>query len=106
LYHKSKNNNNDEEINRLTKEYEQILSVCENHTDNDYYIALCHTYLSINDASTKLDRKPTSYIWALVLFSFLRRYMLFIVLYSLPIIILTIMEFSDVSKTAIRAIFL
>lgn len=101
LYHKSKKQNNDERINRLTKEYENILSVCENHTDIDYYTALCHTYLSQKNASKQLDRQPTIYIWLLVVFSRLKRFMLLSGLYILPIIIFILVEFPNVSKTAI-----
>jgi hypothetical protein len=39
----------------LANKYEKILSICENHSNIDYYLALCKAYLH----KSELDRKPT-----------------------------------------------
>ncbi len=85
----------------LANEYESILSVCENHTDIDYQLALCNTYLGHNnpdDSNNGLDRKPTKYIWALVICYHIKRLILLSGLYILPIILFLLMEISNVSQ--------
>lgn len=94
LYQRAKKENAD--IDALAKEYEKVLGVCENHTDNDYYKALCEAYLThpdplgtSEDAQTisALDRLPTWYHWVCVFWSFFKRWGMLLVLYSLPIVI-------------------
>ena len=44
LYQKSRSQNSD--VSKLGAEYDQILGVCENHSDRDYYMALCIEHLT------------------------------------------------------------
>ncbi|MEX0829996.1 MAG: SLATT domain-containing protein [Nitrospirales bacterium] len=99
LYQQTKRNQND--TISMGKEYEKILSVCENHADIDYHLALCDTYLSHNnpnDSSSRLDRKPTKYIWTLVVVYHIKKRLLLGGLYLLPIVLFCLMEFSNVSQ--------
>ncbi|MAL98255.1 MAG: hypothetical protein CL583_07360 [Alteromonadaceae bacterium] len=73
------------ETDVLAKEYTQILSVCENHSDRDYYIAMCEAQLTHDP--DKLDRHPTKYIWFLFLWYRVSRVVFLSVFYSLPVII-------------------
>jgi hypothetical protein len=85
--------------NNLTNEYEKILSICENHIDIDYYLALCNAYLINSNPSgntTGLDRMPTKYIWLCVIFHHIKRFLLLGVLYLLPVLLFLAMEFRDV----------
>jgi hypothetical protein len=95
LYHRAKADNPD--IESLANEYEQILGVCENHNDDDYYRALCETYLTHtnpkgkneepDDNEGKLDRLPTWYHWLSIFWSTVKRWTMLILLYALPIIL-------------------
>lgn len=99
LYRRAKQENADAKL--ISNEYEQILSLCENHTDIDYQIALCDTYLSHNcprDPENGLDRWPTRYVWLVVFKRFAIRSFSIFILYSLPILIFVGMEFSNGSK--------
>lgn len=99
LYRKAKQKNADAES--INNEYEQILSLCENHADIDYQIALCDTYLSHNsprDPENGLDRWPTKYVWLVVFKRFSIRSASIFTLYALPILIFVGMEFSNGSK--------
>lgn len=82
------------DIDATSKEYEQILGLCENHTDYDYYLALCIEYVTctgIINPETKLkeglDRRPTWYHWFSLTFWILRRYLLLALLYFLPVLL-------------------
>lgn len=82
------------DINLLSKEYERILGLCENHTDCDYYLALCIEYAtSIDDKDQKtnlkkgLDRMPTWYHWFSITYWIFRRYLLLTFLYFLPVLL-------------------
>jgi len=90
LYQKSKSEPNDPIL--LTKEYESILNGSENHTDRDYNMALCITWLSTKNPDKALDRSPTKYIWLLFLTYWVRRIILLGGLYLLPFMIFTFME--------------
>lgn len=99
LYRKAKLASADEES--IADEYQQILNLCENHADIDYQISLCYTYLSHecpNNAKVGLDRKPTPFIWLVVLKWLVLRFVLVFILYVLPILIFFGMEFLDVCK--------
>jgi len=99
LYRKAKQENADTEL--INNEYEQILSLCENHADIDYQVALCDTYLSHNcprDPKNGLDRWPTRYIWLVVFKWFAIRSVSLLILYGLPILIFIGMEFSNGSQ--------
>lgn len=94
LYRKAKQENADTEL--INNEYEQILNLCENHTDIDYQIALCDTYLSHNspcNLQNGLDRWPTKYVWFTVFKWFAIRSISMFTLYALPILIFFGMEF-------------
>ena len=82
LYHRLKNDKNEKEA---LKEYNQVIGVCENHKDVDYYRALCDEYL--NSDPEKLDRKPTRYMWCVVVLSLVRRFFILAIFYSLPAVI-------------------
>lgn len=92
FYQKAKTDNAD--IGAISKEYEQILGLCENHTDYDYYLALCIEYVTCptpTDPKTKLkeglDRRPTWYHWVSISYWIFKKYLLLTVLYFLPIIL-------------------
>lgn len=91
FYHKACSNNN---INQLAAEYDQIIGVCENHTDEDYYLALCITHATqagVADSQTglkpNLDRCPTWYHWVSIVIWTARRFVMLLILYSLPILL-------------------
>jgi len=71
----------------LTAEYEQILGVCENHLTIDYYIALCEAYLTQPTSPDEncLNRIPTAFIWCSVAWGLLKRWILRLAFYVLPI---------------------
>jgi len=99
LYQRAKENSGS--TTELANEYEGILSVCENHADIDYQLALCDTYLSHNnpdDSDNGLDRKPTKYVWALVVAYHVKRLLLLSGLYILPVILFLLMELCNVSQ--------
>lgn len=96
LYRKAKYENADIEL--INNQYEQVLSLCENHADIDYQVALCETYLSHNsprDPENGLDRWPTRYVWLVVFKWFAIRSVLIFIFYGLPILIFVGMEFSN-----------
>jgi hypothetical protein len=89
----------DGDIGALSKEYEQILGLCENHTDYDYYLALCIEYVTCTaliNLETKLkeglDRRPSWYHWFSLTYWTLRRYLLLALLYFLPIMLFFSLE--------------
>ena len=97
LYHKSKDTNVD--LDLLNAEYDQILGVCENHSDRDYYMALCVEHVtkpgkvdSKTGCKNGLDRCPTWYHWLFLAFWFGRRWLMLATLYSLPILIFSALE--------------
>lgn len=86
-------------IAQLSSDYEQIMGLCENHTDYDYYLALCLEHVTNNkdvDAKTgckeDLDRCPTWYHWLSITWWLTKRYVLLTLLYLLPIILLVAIE--------------
>jgi hypothetical protein len=85
---------------QITKEYEQILNLCENHTDIDYYNALCHAYLTLNfprDSEKGLDRWPTKYVWWLVIQRSIVKFLSILLLFALPVLIFAAVEIASVS---------
>ena len=90
LYQKSKSKTGDDPL--LTNEYEEILNGSENHTDRDYYMALCIAWLSTTNPGKNLDRRPTKYIWLLFFFYWVRWMTLLGSLYFLPLMIFYFME--------------
>ncbi len=100
LYRKARKE--DADPDEISKEYEQILNICENHAEIDYQNALCSTYLSHNcprDPENGLDRWPTKYVWFVVLNRLLVRVVTILMLYALPILLICVaMEVSNVSQ--------
>ncbi|OUS09080.1 hypothetical protein A9Q81_00125 [Gammaproteobacteria bacterium 42_54_T18] len=93
LYQKAKAQ--DADIGVLAEEHQQIMGLCENHTDSDYYIALCETYLthpSPRGDENGLDRWPTKYHWMMVVMNKVKRILMFSLLYLLPIGIFMALE--------------
>ena len=98
LYQKSKSQNPD--VFELGAEYDQILGVCENHSDRDYYLALCIEHVTKAGKVDKntglkkgLDRCPTWYHWLTLGFWFFRRQLMLVLLYALPVLIFISLEF-------------
>ena len=92
IYQKSLNNESDKNIE---KEYEQVLSVCENHTDRDFHTAMCLEYwshLSPNATEGGLTKKPTRYIWFMFVLYWLSQVFFLVLMYSLPILIFAVLE--------------
>ncbi len=97
FYHKAKEDNAD--IEKISTEYEQIMGLCENHTDYDYYSALCLEHVTSNkkiDANTgcrtSLDRCPTWYHWLSIVWWLVKRYVSLAILYLLPVFLLGAIE--------------
>lgn len=80
------NDNNDMEINEIKVDYKKILDSCENHTTEDYCMALCATYKLSLDAS-KLDRHPQRCHWVIAGFYCFKRLLMLSTLYVLPVAI-------------------
>lgn len=101
LYQKASISNAD--ISQLSSEYEQIMGLCENHKDYDYYMALCLEYINCSipkDSSTNLKqfkdengkyhgltRSPTWYHWSYIFWWLFKRYLGLFLLYSLPVVL-------------------
>jgi len=99
LYKRSKAETSDSNLHYQSAEYEQILSVCENHTDHDYYLALFIEHVTNSskpDPVTRLkqglDRRPTWYHWVYLTKSYLLYFLLLLFLYLLPIILFLALE--------------
>lgn len=97
FYHKAQADNAN--ISQITAEYEQVVGLCENHSDYDYYLALCLEHLTNNskidpDSGCKkgLDRCPTWYHWVSISWWMFKRYALLSLLYLLPIVLLMAIE--------------
>lgn len=87
-------------LDEITKEYEQILNISENHADIDYQLALCDTYLNHNcprDPQKGLDRWPTKYVWLVVIKWLIIRLSSIFVLYLFPFLIFFAIKVSGVS---------
>jgi len=98
LYQKSKNQDTD--VSKLGADYDQILGVCENHSDRDYYLALCIEHVTKTgkvdkDSGLKkgLDRCPTWYHWLALGYWLVRRLIMLSLLYALPVLIFISLEF-------------
>jgi hypothetical protein len=97
FYQKAKLANAD--VDKLVTEYDQILGVCENHKDEDYYLALCTTHVTQsgtvdNKTGLKpgLDRAPTWYHWVSITWWTIKRYAMFTLLYLMPILLFISLE--------------
>lgn len=92
IYKKANSNSLHENIE---SEYEQVLSVCENHTDRDFHVAMCLEYWSHpnpNASTGGLTRKPTRYIWFMFVLYWISKIIFLILMYSLPIVIFAVLE--------------
>jgi hypothetical protein len=92
LYQKSKAQSPD--VCLLGTEYDQILGVCENHSDRDYYLALCIEHVTKPGKADKetgmkkgLDRCPTWYHWLSLAYWLFRHLLMLVLLYALPVLI-------------------
>jgi hypothetical protein len=92
LYEKTKSNNPD--YSAIADEYQKTLGLCENHSEYDYYQALCLEHLTSTasvDQKTKikhgLDRRPAIYHWISLSWWVFRHYLFLFLMYSLPMII-------------------
>ncbi|MCP5348242.1 MAG: SLATT domain-containing protein [Gammaproteobacteria bacterium] len=97
IYQESKEVNAD--IKKLAEDYDQVVGVCENHSDRDYYLALCIEHLTKPgkpDPETGfkngLDRCPTNYHWFFLGCWYARRAIMLSILYLLPVFIFVAME--------------
>ena len=75
-------------------EYDQVLSVCENHLDRDFYAALCLEYVTNSgdvDSGTglkpRMDRSPTWYHWCSIIRWHVLNFLLLSFLYTLPVLL-------------------
>jgi hypothetical protein len=89
----------DADLENLNSEYNKILGVCENHTDRDYYLALCIEYVTKpkkvdadGEFKFSLDRSPTWYHWLYLLNSHTRRILMLAFLYLLPALLFFTLE--------------
>ena len=99
----------DANIAQISSEYEQIMGLCENHTDYDFYLALCLEHVTCIipvDPKTKIKQKidsdgnviegltrgPTWYHWLSVAWWVLKRHLLLTLLYLLPLALLLAIE--------------
>lgn len=102
LYHKAKQPGAN--IPDISAKYEQVLNICENHIEIDYYIAMCEIFLTRDtskepdtskedDASKNHDKNPTPYIWLKVIIHISRRWMYLLLFYLLPIALFLVMGY-------------
>ncbi|MGJ3495120.1 SLATT domain-containing protein [Piscirickettsia salmonis] len=83
MLHQKHTPENEKEISR---EYEKVIELCENHTDRDYYWAVCEAYWSRDD-NGQLTKKPNCYMRLVVFAYFIRKYFFLFVLYiAIPLI--------------------
>lgn len=103
LYHKAKEP--DASISDISTEYEQVLNMCENHIEIDYYIAMCEIFLTRgaskgsitskeDDASKNHEKNPTPYIWLKVIAHLFRRWGYLLLFYLLPVALFLIIGFA------------
>ncbi len=93
LYQKAKSQSG-ANLGEISEEYERVLNTSENHTDMDYFMALCGAHLSSEEPDKEFDRHPTKYIWFLFVLYHLRRLFVFSVLYALPVVVFFVVEMS------------
>lgn len=91
LYQKAKLEHNSK-LDEISKEYEHVLNMCENHTDRDYFIALCESHLTSEKPNEELDRHPTKYVWLLFIMYHITRATVLGALYALPVVLFLMVE--------------
>jgi hypothetical protein len=97
FYQKSRDQ--DPDVSKLAAEYDQVLGVCENHSDRDYYLALCIEHVTKPGKVDKetglkngLDRCPTWYHWLALTYWSFRHMLMLMFLYALPPLIFIALE--------------
>lgn len=77
----------------VTKEYEQILSICENHEEIDYYRAVVLTYLNHDpESKSALTTKPSKFTYLVFAYYSLKKLIMLSCFYLFPLTILYIIE--------------
>jgi len=74
-----------ESIKMIGKDFDQVLKVCENHTESDFRAALCEAHLT--EPFHKLTKHPTKYTWLIFWLERLARIILFTIYVLLPVFI-------------------
>lgn len=94
-----------DDVEKIGKEYGQILSLCENHSDIDYVRAICLEHLNTPgsvDKSTgrkpKLSKAPSKYQWFQFFAHNFMRCSMIIVLNAIPLLIFFVVESYEVCK--------
>lgn len=80
----------------VQREYNLILDMCENHSQYDYFWAVCTEYLtSANKQQKKFDltKLPTLYIYVYAVVHASIRFLIFLILYALPIVLIAVLEY-------------
>lgn len=100
LYQTLKNDSSNPSVFKdVSTEYKRALNLSENHTDQDFFNALCFEHLthqSPYDEENGLDKHPTRFIWLLFWFGRVFKYFVLFVLYLLiPTILFYIGNFGD-----------
>lgn len=72
------------DLDQIGAQYRQILKLCENHSTEDYYSAICEEYWAAPD-KTKLSKTPTTYIYFIFFSNKIKRFIFKTALYSLPL---------------------
>lgn len=98
VYQQSKRKDCNEEP--IIKNYAQIMGLCENHNDHDYYLALCLEYITNRNSvdgktglKPSLDRSPTWYHWASLSWWTFKRFLMLTFLYLLPVFLFLGLEY-------------
>lgn len=87
LYYKIKESNSLENQNH--QEYEKLLNVSENHEEIDYLRSLIWEWINTTDKS-KLTRLPQKHHFIIYSFYKIKRYILLLFLFLLPIVLIAI----------------
>lgn len=94
LYHIAKSeSNNKEKLETLQREYNEILGLCENHSDFDYRSARCEMHFS---GRKDLDPEISKYDIAIWILHHIRRTLLLLGIYLSPPVILLYLEAANV----------
>lgn len=79
----------------IATKYEQVLNMCENHEEIDYYYALCEAHLTQPTPKESLTKHPTRFIWFKVGGHLVRRWSYLFLFYLLPIVIFVLIGLSN-----------
>lgn len=92
LYYKSLS---DGDQDHVFEEYQKILSLCENHTDDDFNRAVCESFLLHKTPYCKengLSILPTRYHWFTLGWSIFKRFSFLSIIYLLPVFLFIALE--------------